>query len=421
MDVVFVQDTTGSMGPILDNIKSQMPSIIAAITTASGGDYQLGLINFENNVTVDVDLAPKNADKITTAFNAFTSGGGGNEPEASNEAIKTAVENRKASDLPSTMTFLTPPPYQVGDFSGHWRPEATKVIILITDARPAGFDDVYVDGKTDVSAAALATEAGTRNMHISAIFVPDAAAVSFGFIPTIQRIMKAYATNSRGIYVEAKADGSGTAAAINEVIAGCGGGAEIGGNSLVLDPTELFMQNGDTANVSVTNFAPPPAGETTVFTADGLPDDSTVTFVDRTPDIALTEAKTMRVTIGPDTLSGTYVLGVTASQSAGSAFNYVLVFVDCQAPYLLGTTDLGTQSQSVPSGSTAKLSVVPGGNGPFKYQWYQGHSGSTAFPISGATTSTLTTGAITTPTDFWVRINNACGTRDSATATITPR
>ena len=83
--------------------------------------------------------------------------------------------------------------------------------------------------------------------------------------------------------------------------------------------------------------------------------------------------------------------------------------------------DLGTQTQSVAQGTRANLKVVPGGNGPFHYQWYQGHSGSTAFPIAGANGSTLQTPAIAAATEFWVRVTNACGSRDSATATVSPR
>ena len=83
--------------------------------------------------------------------------------------------------------------------------------------------------------------------------------------------------------------------------------------------------------------------------------------------------------------------------------------------------DLGTQSQTVTFGQKATLRVVPNGTIPYKYQWYQGHSGSTAFPIAGATSSSLLTPAITTPTEFWVRVTNACGSRDSATATVSPR
>ena len=77
-------------------------------------------------------------------------------------------------------------------------------------------------------------------------------------------------------------------------------------------------------------------------------------------------------------------------------------------------------AKNVSLGSTTKLSVIPGGNGPFKYQWYRGHSGSIASPIAGATKSEFTTPAINSPSEFWVRVKNACGSRDSATAVVKP-
>ena len=174
--------------------------------------------------------------------------------------------------------------------------------------------------------------------------------------------------------------------------------------------------------INTTFFLPAKGTQATTYTASGLPDDSSVQFLPRTPDVEGTEARTMRITIGPDTPAGTYVVTVKASRDdIADQFNYVLVFVDCQPPFILGINDLGTQTQSVVSGQKANLKVVPGGNGPLKYQWYQGHSGSTAFPIAGATSNSLATPAITTATEFWVRVTNACGSRDSATATVSPR
>lgn len=77
-----------------------------------------------------------------------------------------------------------------------------------------------------------------------------------------------------------------------------------------------------------------------------------------------------------------------------------------------------------PSGSTiayyatANLSVTATGTG-LTYQWYEGASGVTTTPVSGATSSTLTTPALTTSTSFWARITNAGGSVDTEAAAIT--
>jgi hypothetical protein len=76
------------------------------------------------------------------------------------------------------------------------------------------------------------------------------------------------------------------------------------------------------------------------------------------------------------------------------------------------------QSQSIQSGHTATLSVTATGVTPLYYQWYQGVSGDTSQPV-GTSASSFTTPALVATTGYWVRIFNACGGADSATATIT--
>ena len=76
------------------------------------------------------------------------------------------------------------------------------------------------------------------------------------------------------------------------------------------------------------------------------------------------------------------------------------------------------QSQTIQSGQTANLSVTAEGSRPLTYQWYRGTSGSTSDPISGATSSSYPTPALTQTTNYWVRVSNAYGTADSNTATI---
>ncbi|MBK5259938.1 MAG: hypothetical protein JJE51_10115, partial [Thermoanaerobaculia bacterium] len=94
--------------------------------------------------------------------------------------------------------------------------------------------------------------------------------------------------------------------------------------------------------------------------------------------------------------------------------------VECRAPFFLGTGSGQPQSQSVRRGTSARLKATPGGDGPFRYQWYRGYTGNTNFPIAGATSSELNTGAIENYSTYWVRVSNACGSRDSAVAVVTP-
>jgi hypothetical protein len=75
-------------------------------------------------------------------------------------------------------------------------------------------------------------------------------------------------------------------------------------------------------------------------------------------------------------------------------------------------------SRTIASGATTTLSVTPGGTGPFTYQWYAGASGNTGSPVAGGTGSSLTV-TLSGTTSYWVRVSNACGSADSATATVT--
>lgn len=76
-------------------------------------------------------------------------------------------------------------------------------------------------------------------------------------------------------------------------------------------------------------------------------------------------------------------------------------------------------SRSIASGETAILSVGADGSGPLAYQWYAGLTGNTSSPAVGSTSSTFTTPALTSTTSYWVRVSNAAGAADSATATVT--
>ena len=409
MDVALVIDTTGSMGGVLDNVKAELPEIISQVQAASGGDFRLALLRFEDTVFVLNDMAAGNTDAVKAAIEGLSAGGGGGEPEASDEAVRTVVEGLTAADRPAGR--------QVGDFNGGFRPEAQKVIILVTDARPAGFDDDF--GAEDVAAVTeIATAAAGLGIHISAIFTPTGAE---SLRDEIVEVMQTWASLSGGFYLEAEEDGSGTAAAMVDIIAACGGGATAGAQTLILDPGVIFLNTGESGDVEVTNFLP---GDLTTLFYDsfGLPSDSTVTFTRvAPPEIDNTDEQTMRITIGPETSPGTYILYVSArhTDSFVAQTNYVLVAVDCKPPALLGTGQLATQT--VPRGSAAVLRVTPVGSGPFKYQWFNGFTGMTDSPITGATGAVFTTPAANDFGAYWVRVTNICGTFDSNTAFVIPQ
>jgi uncharacterized protein YegL len=76
MDVVFVVDDTGSMGPAINNVKAGLQPIINTIETASGGDYRLALVTFKDDITVRATFAANNAATNEPIIMGLFAGGG---------------------------------------------------------------------------------------------------------------------------------------------------------------------------------------------------------------------------------------------------------------------------------------------------------------------------------------------------------
>jgi hypothetical protein len=117
------------------------------------------------------------------------------------------------------------------------------------------------------------------------------------------------------------------------------------------------------------------------------------------------------VTISAD---GTTVMAGGSYDDAQAGAAWIFVTSDCAPPSIV----LPPQSRTIERGRTVTLSAIAAGTGELAYQWYQGDVGDTSAPVSGDA-STFTTPPLTATTSFWVRVTNACGTADSAAATVT--
>ena len=107
---------------------------------------------------------------------------------------------------------------------------------------------------------------------------------------------------------------------------------------------------------------------------------------------------------------------VEVRNACGPAQSFTATVTVCTPP------SVATQpaSQTIGSGATATLSVIPGGSGGFNYQWYEGTSGTTTTPVGG-NSNTFTTPALNFTKSYWVRITSTCsgGSVNSNTATVT--
>ena len=225
MDIVLVVDDTGSMGGAIANVQLGLADIIAAAQEASIGPagedlcLRMGLVSFKDDIEVDQALT-EDMTLVENAVNALSAGGGGPEPEASDEAVRYVVTGAASADC-----TVTGDPPGIGAFRDSTNVECealNKIIVLVTDARPGGCDNLYQVGVDDVNANEVAELAFAADpIVISAVFVPtDPNGIYF---ETIRPIMQYYATATGGVFSEVGGDGSGTGAAIEEIIAACGG------------------------------------------------------------------------------------------------------------------------------------------------------------------------------------------------------
>jgi RHS repeat-associated protein len=219
MDVVFAIDTTGSMEDVLDSVKNSLTNTLNSIVMASLGDYRIGLVTFDGYsdncingcgfygdfVCVRDVLASTNRDQIANDILNLQVGDGYGRAECSDEALNTVINTLSATD---------PNRNQCGDFTTPFRPQARKIIILVTDAEPGSFQDYYND-TVQSNAFERAAQAVANGIEISAVNV------DWYNNGIRDQMMHYYADTTGGVYAETP-DGSQAGQAIKAVLAQCG-------------------------------------------------------------------------------------------------------------------------------------------------------------------------------------------------------
>ncbi|HUM52985.1 MAG TPA: hypothetical protein PK431_14270 [Chitinophagales bacterium] len=176
MDVAFLVDYTGSMGPAINDIKASVTAIAAAINTQSAGNYRLALSIFDEQgkgglpaytsqadytslpaANKIVNIGPVATDQYLTTMETFSL--------ANNATFSTQLAKLNGSMSLGTGFGVAEPGGMLLDkvinsgFAGTWRTGISKLAIIITDA-PDGGDD---DNATAVDDAFLATLAAQAN------------------------------------------------------------------------------------------------------------------------------------------------------------------------------------------------------------------------------------------------------------------
>ena len=116
------------------------------------------------------------------------------------------------------------------------------------------------------------------------------------------------------------------------------------------------------------------------------------------------------------TLSSTTSFWAQITNSCGSANSRTVVITvsfGCTSPTI--TTNPG--NQTVVIGTSVTIAVVASGTGPLHYAWFQGTTGNESNP-AGTDSSSFKSAALTTPTQFWVKVTNSCGSANSTAASV---
>ena len=214
VDLVIAMDTTHSMATAIRDVKREMVHLLDLTKFVSGGDYRLGLISFKDRITVEVDLGgtpdnPDTAEAISWSIRRLTAEGGNGGPEASDEALHTAVANLTAENRP-----------QDGDFTGVWEARS-RILVLVTDNLPGGFDDQFDEGVDDLNARDVTTLALDKDIRISSVYIPTSG-FEMSPDPRVEQIMRAYAQLTGGVFAITQTSGLGAAEAIADIINRCG-------------------------------------------------------------------------------------------------------------------------------------------------------------------------------------------------------
>ncbi len=145
VEVVFVLDSTGSMGGLIEGAKQKIWSIANGIVAQKPSPLvRIGLVSYRDKgdeyVTKKFDLTD-DIDAVFKNLQSFQAAGGGDGPESVNQALKEAVN----------------------DFSWSKEPETAKIIFLVGDYPP------HMDYRDDVKYPATCQTAAKGNVIINTV------------------------------------------------------------------------------------------------------------------------------------------------------------------------------------------------------------------------------------------------------------
>ena len=122
LDLVFTMDCTGSMGSYIQAAKRNIEAIVAKLVQSEGYDLRFALIAYRDHPPQDNSYVTKkfeftsDVQQMKSDLAKLSAQGGGDGPEAVAAGLKQTLDS-------------------------NWRPNATKVCVLIADAPPHGLGE----------------------------------------------------------------------------------------------------------------------------------------------------------------------------------------------------------------------------------------------------------------------------------------
>jgi len=139
IEVVFVLDTTGSMGGLIQAAKEKIWSIASSMAQAQPApDIRMGLVAYRDRgddyVTRVVDLS-SDLDSVYATLMDFRASGGGDGPESVNQALHDAVHKISWGQNPNAYKVV----FLVGDAPPHMDyPDDVKYPVSLAEAQAKG-------------------------------------------------------------------------------------------------------------------------------------------------------------------------------------------------------------------------------------------------------------------------------------------
>lgn len=127
LDLAFAMDCTGSMGSYIESARENIRFIVEEIVTSEKSDIRLALVEYRDHPPQDDTFVIRVHDftakvkEMKGWLEQCEAAGGGDTPEAVEDALHAVLKLA-------------------------WRPEATKICVLISDAPPHGLDPNCGDG-----------------------------------------------------------------------------------------------------------------------------------------------------------------------------------------------------------------------------------------------------------------------------------